>query len=149
MSTTGVNPLIGQGELNRVITHIVVAGRPDLSVSASFMAKSLATLNFEDEFVQQIGTATGVVNSREPYVMANIEMNLLRSQSVAGLWIAQARLDGVIGQVTAYPDSTVFPAVTLVNCAIRPIAPGAYDGTNPEVKITLRGVFYANAVMWA
>ena len=149
MSTTGTNPLIAQGALNRVLTHIVIPSNPQLTVSASFMAKSLARLNFEEDFVDQIGTATGVVNSPVPYVMANIEMNLLRSQSVSGLWIAQAQLNGVIGTVTAYPDSTVYPAVTLANCSIKSYDPGAYDGTDPTVKVVVRGTFYANAVLWA
>lgn len=146
--SVSLNPLTAQGNLNRVLTNVVVASWPQLTVTAPFMAKSLARVTYEETFNDQIGTATGVVNSPVPYVMTQIEINLLRSQAVAGLWIAQAQVQSVLGSVTAYPDSTAFPAIQLTNCSIMSIDPGAFDGQDPTVKITVKGVFQTNANLW-
>ncbi len=145
----GFNPLTQQGLLNRVLTHIIVPLFPQLTVTAPFMAKSQAVLTFDGPFVHQIGTGTGLVNSPEPYVMAQINISLLRSQSVSALWLAQAQIEGVIGLVTAYSDSTTFPAVTLANCSITEIDPGAFDGQDPATRVTVKGLFYTNASLWA
>jgi hypothetical protein len=145
----GVNPLIAQGALNRVLTSIVVPSYPQLSAIAPNMSKSLVQLTFDGPFNDQIGTATGIVNSPLPYVMGQLVVSLLRSQLVSGLWIAQAQTQSILGTVTAYPDSPVFPAVSLTNCSITDIDPGAYDGQDPTVKITLKGVFYTNATLWS
>ena len=146
---SGFAPLTTQGQLNRVLTHIVVPGFPQLSVTAPYMSKSLALLSFDGPFVDQIGTATGIVNSPVPFVMGQIVVNLLRSQSLSSLWIAQVQVASIIGTVVAYPDSTVFPAIPLSNCSIIDVDPGAYDGADPTTKITMKGVFYTNADLWS
>ncbi len=146
--SVGANPLIDQGMLNRVLTNVVVTLLPQLSVTSPYMAKSQAQITFDDDFVDQIGSATGVVNSPAPYIMGSLVINLLRSQAVSGLWIAQSQVQSVIGPVIAYPDSTAFPPVALANCSIKHIDPGAYDGQDPTVKVTVRGVFYTNAALW-
>jgi len=142
------NPLTPQGLLNRVLTHIVVPTFPQLSVTASYMGKSMATLSFDGNFVDQIMTATGLVNSPEPYVTGNVVVNLLRSQQLSALWIAQSQLESVIGPVTLYSDSTAFPPIVLANCSIVGIDPGAFDGQDPAVKATIKGVYYLNAGLW-
>ena len=145
----GFPPLTTQGLLNRVLTHIVVPGFPQLSVSAQYMSKSMAVPTFDGPFVDQIPTATGVVNSPAPYVMGQIVVNLLRSQALCTLWIAQAQIESTLGDVVAYSDSTVFPPITLNNTSIIDIDPGAFDGSDPTTKITLKGVFLTNADLWA
>lgn len=142
-------PQAQQGMLNRVLTSIVVATYPQLSVTAPYMAKSLAQIDFDEDGVDQIGTATGIVNSPMPYVMSTIQVNLLRSQGIAAAYIAQWQANAILGDVTVYPDSTVFPAIKLVNCSLLRPSPGPYDGQDPTVKVTIKGVYYTNAVMWA
>jgi len=142
-------PLTAQGLLNRVRTHIVVPGNTSLNATAAYMGKSQAVLTFEGPFVQQPETATGIVNSPQPYVMAQIVLSLLRSQALAALWIAQAQSDSTLGNVVAYSDSANFPSVTLANCSITEVDPGAFDGVDPTTKVTIKGVFYTNSSMWA
>jgi hypothetical protein len=149
MAGTGFNPNIAQGLLNRVRTHIVVPGNTSLNATASYMGKSQAVLTFEGPFVSQIETATGIVNSPMPFVMAQLVISLLRTQALAALWVAQAQTASVLGNVVAYPDSANFPAVTLTNCSITEIEPGAFDGVDPVTKITVKGVFNTNSIMWA
>jgi hypothetical protein len=148
MSTLGLNPIPAQGNLNRVITHIVVTDFPGLSVTAPYMSKEMAIFSWEEDFTDQIGTATGIVNSPAPYVMGQIVVNLLRSQSLSNLWIAQAQVNSYLGSITAYSDSTAFTPLALTNASILRMDPGPFDGTNPTVKATIKGTFYLNSVLW-
>ena len=143
------NPYLIAGPLNRVRCHGVVADTPTLNIQAQSMGKSFAHIELEGDFVHQIETATGVVNSPEPYVMANITIGLLRSQPLSAAWLAQAQDTGVIGDVTIHSDTSAFPAITLNDTSIRSIAPGAYDGTDPVVRLTLRGTFNLNGALWS
>lgn len=144
----GLNPNTVQGNLNRVSTHLVVASFPALSVNASFMGKSMVKVTLDSPFVQQLPTATNLVNSPEPFVMGHMTVALLRSQTLANLWITQAQVQATIGTVQIFSDSTVFSAITVLNCSITDIDPGAFDGTDPVVSVTVSGAFPVNSTMW-
>jgi hypothetical protein len=142
------NPLVPQGTLNRVRCSIVVPSFTNLNITAPYMGKSFARLAFEGNYAELIGTATGAVTSPEPYVFATLTVGLLRTQALSAQWLAQAQQYSAIGQVSVHPDSAAFPAITLDNTVINQIDPGAYDGTDPVVRVVLRGVFYANSDLW-
>jgi hypothetical protein len=145
----GLPPLLAiQGNLNRVITQVTFPSAPQLNVGAQNMAKSLAVLTFDGPFVEQIPTATGIVNSPLPFVMAQLVVNLLRSQNAATLWVAQLQLNATIGSLNVYPDSTTFPYFILNDCSVMDFDPGAFDGVDATTKFTLKGTFYINAQMW-
>jgi hypothetical protein len=144
----GLAPNITQGNLNKVATHLVVASFPALSVNASYMGKSMCKVTLDSPFVQQIGTATLFVNSPEPYVMGHMTVSLLRSQSLANLWITQAQTQATLGTVQIFSDSTVFSALSVLNCSITDFDPGAFDGTDPVVSVTVSGGFPVNSSMW-
>lgn len=143
------NPYLTAGPLNRVRCHVVIPGTPTLNITPEFMGKSFARIEFEGDWTQQIETATGVVDSPEPYVMATITVGLLRSQALAASWMAQGQSYTVLGDVTIYPDTSVFPSLTINSTAIRAIDPGAFDGTDPVVRLTLRGSFNINSQLWS
>ena len=145
----GFPPITTQGNLNRVLTHVVVPGAPQLSVTAPFMAKTMASVTFDGPFVDQIPTATGVVNSPAPYVMGQVVFNILRSQAIAAEWIARLQLQSTLGAITIFSDSTVFPELVLENASVIDVTPGAFDGTDPTTQITVKGVFLINAALWA
>lgn len=142
------NPLVPQGTLNRIRTHIVLSSYPSLNITAANMTKGFATFAFEGNFVAQIETATGIVNSPEPYVMGTCTVEILRSQALATAYINQLSTNAMIGDVTGYSDSMTFAPITLNNCSIYNFDPGAYDGTKPAVRIVFRGVFTPNGAMW-
>jgi hypothetical protein len=144
-----INPLAQQGSLNKVRGSIVIALNPALNVTAPYMSKGMFSIGFEGNMTEQIETATGVVNSPEPYVMVTIMVDLLRTQSLSYAWLAQAMATTDIGPVVAYTDSSAFPTIPLDNCVMRIIDPGKMDGNDPTVKLTIRGVFYINALLWA
>lgn len=143
------NPMIQQGTLNRIRTQVVVPNFTNLNVSASYMGKSMAKLALEGNFTQQEETATGVVNSPNPFVMATITMGLLRTQALSSAWLAQGQSLSAIGPAVAYSDSAAYPPAYLDNASIYSYDPGAFDGSDPVVRVVLRGVFYLNNNLWA
>jgi hypothetical protein len=143
------NPLIAQGTLNRLKSSVTIPGNSSLNITSSYMGKQFVTVTFDGDFDKLIETATGAVTSPEPYVMATVSISLLRTQGLSGAWLTQAKTTSDIGNVSIFPDSSVFPEIDLTNCVIQHIDPGAYDGMDPAVKLTLRGVFYINNNLWA
>ena len=139
---------IAQGTLNRLRAQLIVPGSPVLNVIPSFMGKNMLQVTFEENFDDQIETATGAVTSPAPYVMTSVVVNILRTQGLASSWIAQAQNVSDIGNVSIFPDTNVFPEIDLVNTVIKGIDPGAFDGMDPIVKVTLRGIFYINNSLW-
>ncbi|WP_321913581.1 hypothetical protein [Paraburkholderia sp. J11-2] len=142
------NPYLVAGPLNRVRCHVVIAAFTALNITPQYMGKSFCRIEFEGDFTTQIETATGVVNSPEPYVMATITVGLLRSQALASSWLSQVQSGTILGDVTIYSDTSSFPAITLNDTAVRMMNPGAYDGTDPVVGLTLRGTFNVNSSLW-
>lgn len=141
--------LAPQGTLNRLRCSIIVPNISGLNITAQYMGKSFATVSFAGQYAQLIGTATGGVTSPEPYVMGTISVGLLRSQALSASWVNQSQTQSAIGPVTIYPDAASFPSITLNNAIIRDLEPGAYDGLDPVVRLTLEGIYYLNSSLWA
>lgn len=143
------NPLVQQGTLNRLRCSVVVPSETTLNITSSYMGSSFASVSFSEPFAELIGTATGAVTSPEPYVFGTISVGVLKTQALAAQWVSQAQTESAIGQVTIYPDSASYPATTLDNCVIQSIEPAAFDGKDPVVRVTLRGVYYLNSDLWS
>jgi hypothetical protein len=143
------NPMVAQGVLNRVRCSVVVPNFTSLNITAPYMGRSFAKIEFEGNFVEQIGTGTGAVNSPEPYVFATVTVGLLRTQALAANWAAQFQTNSGIGPITIHSDTSAFPPITVSNAVIRHLDPGAYDGTDPVVRLALRGEFYINNDLWS
>lgn len=143
------NPMVAQGSLNRVRCSIIVPQFPALNITSAYMGKNFASINFEGNFSEQIETGTGAVTSPEPYVMATVSVDLLRTQALANAWLLQAALLSDLGPISVFSDTSAFPEIDLATTVIRQCEPGVFDGMNPVVKLTLRGVYYVNALLWA
>lgn len=142
------HPTVTQGTLNRLRASIVVPSYSNLNASSSNMGKNFTTVEFDGDFALLLETATGAISSPEPYVMANVTVDLLRTQAVSGAWLAQGQTQSEIGNVQIHPDTTAFPVITINDTIIRNVHPGEYDGQNPVVRLDLRGVFYLNNNLW-
>lgn len=142
------NPLVSQGTLNRLRAAVTVPSYTNLNITPAYMGKQFVTVTFEGNFDDLIPTATGGVTSPEPYVMATVSVGLLRTQSLSTSWLTQSQTTSDIGNVSIFPDSSAFPEIDLVNCVIQHIDPGAYDGMDPVVRLTIRGIFYINNSLW-
>ena len=142
------NPQVPQGTLNRVRCHVVIPSYATLNITSSNMGRNFAKISFEGPFVEQISTGTGIVTSPEPYVMATVNVGVLRTQSLAYSWLTQSQATSYLGNVVIHSDTSAFPAITLADVSIRDIDPGPFDGTDPIVRLDLRGVYYVNNNLW-
>lgn len=143
------NPQIAQGVLNRVLTSIIIPSNTALNITASYLAKGFVKPEFEGDWTGQIGTGTGVVTSPEPYIMVRVTANILRTQALATSWMAQGQSASYIGQVNVHADTSVFPVITMTDASIFSLDPGAFDGTDPVVRLVLRGTMPINASLWS
>jgi hypothetical protein len=143
------NPLIAQGVLNRLRASVVCPNFGNLNITASYMGKNMVTVAFEGDFVVQQQTATGVVNSPEPYIPVTVTVALLRTQKLASDWFTQSLTNSSIGDVTVHSDTSAFPQIALSTMVIRRIDPGPFNGSGPDVNLTLGGIMYANNNLWA
>jgi hypothetical protein len=144
-------PLIPQGQLNRVLTSIFVPSFPLLNVTAAFMSKGQAVLTFDGPSIDQLDTATSYVPSLKPFVYGQLIANIVRSQALTAAYMAQWQSNGLLGNVTIYPDvslGTGFPPITILNAALLDVDPGAFDGADPTTKLTIRGTFNTNVQIW-
>ncbi len=143
------NPMVPQGSLNKVRAHIVVPNFPTLNVSPSYMGEDGFSLEMDEDFVRQIKTQTGLVNSPEVFVEATCTINLLRTQALSLQWMQQAENTAQIGRIVAHSDSAAFTGRTVHNCSILKVVPGRMNGTTATVDATLRGAYYVNNSMWS
>lgn len=147
MATT--NPMIAQGTLNRVRTSVVIPGNTALNVSASNMGKQMARTTVEGNISDLIATATGGVESDEPYVFVTVSISLLRTQALGQAWVNQMLATGGIGSVTLYSDTAMLDALNLNSTVIQSVDFGAWDGTDPVTRVTLRGIWNVNNNLWS
>ena len=141
---------VAQGTLNRLKAAVVLPKNSSLNITSAYMGKSFVTVTFDHDFDNLIPTATGAVTSPEPYVLTTVTIGILRTQALSGAWLAQAQNLSDIGSVSIFPDTSTssFPEIDLSGCIIKHIDPGAFDGTDPVVKLTLGGTFYVNNSLW-
>jgi len=143
------NPGIARGVLNRVRCSVVVPSDPTLNITAPNMGRQMARLQFEGQLVNQIPTATGLVNSPEPYAICSITIALLRTQPVAAAWLAVIQNNSNIKNVTIHSDTSQFPEISLQDVVVSRIDPGPFDATNPDVQIVLKGAMPVNNNLWS
>lgn len=137
------------GSLNRALTHITFASFPALNIGPQNMGKSFARINFEGDFNHQAEVAVGVVTSPEPYVMAVVNVGVLRTQALGAAWWTQILATTTLGTMTIYPDTPSFQSITVSSTVVKGFDPDAYDGMDPVIKMVLRGVVYPNSNMFS
>lgn len=142
------NPMIRPGVLNRVRASAKFTDYPQLNVSASYLAKEGIEITFQGNIVEPLPAMTGVVQSPQPYVLAQVKIHLLRSQALASQYKTQIELDAILGDVRLYTDSSTFGEFDLVNTAITSVGDMTFAGGDPGVVITLTGTYYVNSSMW-
>lgn len=140
---------VSQGTLNRLRAHIVIPNFTSLNINPQNMSKEFVRVSFSGDYDMQIDTATGVVTSPEPYVMATIEVGILRTQALGQAWRTQAESLSDLGPVSVFPDTSAFSEYDFQTCVIRHIDPGAFDGNDPVIRLTIGGVYYINNSLWS
>jgi hypothetical protein len=138
------NPRVDQGTLNRLLSSVTFNDAPELNVTASYLGKGMISIAFEGETTQTPGTATGVVQSPEPYQMATITIHLLRTQQLANTYKSRIESNSIVGGVDARSDSAILAPYSLVNCSISGQEYPGWDGGDPGYTVMVRGIYYIN-----
>lgn len=142
------NPRIPLGTLNRIRASIVIPGAPELNVTSSFLGQAGISLGFTGETTQMLPQMTGVVTSPEPYQMAQLSAQLVRSQALASLYKQRMELNALLGDLTVIPDAAALEPYQLVNCAIQAVRELPMTGSDASFTITIAGTYFINSSLW-
>lgn len=144
------NQLVDQGVLNRLKASIIFTAAPQLNISVPYLGKQAIQLALEGDVTTGIPTQTGVVQSPEPYQMARLRINLLKTQFLADLYKARMETNSLLGECIVRPDVSYggISPYPFYNCAINGVADQDYGGTDPGFNITISGIYYLNSALW-
>lgn len=144
-----INSGTAQGTLDRLRGSITVTDIPDLNVTADYLGVGGISVAPSAPVTDFIGTMTGRVTSPVPYIPVEITINMLRTQTLAASWYAQALSNSLLGSITITPDVTTFPNMTVKNCGITSLPTQSYAGTDPSFDIVVSGYIIVNSELWA
>lgn len=145
------NPMVPQGQLNRLIASVTIPNFPVLNVTAPYLGSTGVGLAFDGDSVLFLEAMTGVVVSPQPYVMVTCTMHLLKSQSLSASYEAQRQDNALLGSFTVRPDvssSVGLGPWTINNGAIQTVRELSFAGTDAGYVVTLRGAYNINNAMW-
>lgn len=143
------NPLISLGTLNRLVASIVWQGFPQLNVTPSFLNREGIRLALDGDATRMLPALTGAVTSPEPYMMATITINLLKTQGLAPQYKTQMESSTLVGSCVVRPDSTTFPPYDFSNMAIESVREQSYAGEDAGWSVICRGTYYINSSLWS
>lgn len=145
----GTIPIVGQGALNRIATHLVVANYTNLNVTPSYLGKNQIAVHSRDPASKLLPTATGGVSSPEPYQFWDIDMDLLKSQVFSWNWLTQMRTNCNLGPITAYSDApSTWQPMQFKSAQLVTVDPEAFDGDHQIVRVRLEAVYEINSILW-
>ena len=142
------NPLIAQGQLNRVAASLSFSKNPALNITAPYLGKEGISTSFEGEQTLVIPTNTGTVMSPEPYQMITVTAHILRSQPLSATYMAFIQQSTLCGPFTITSDSGAFPQIQVYNGAIKTTAAMLMNGTQADFTLELTGYWLINNSLW-
>ena len=143
-------PLVSQGNINRLLGHLVVVQYPELNVTASFLGREGIGISFRGPATTRIGTMTGGVNSVEPYRESIVKVHLIKSQGLANIWKGVEESNTILGPVVIYPDVStgILQPYAFDNCSLDGLDSLTVNGMDAGYMLTLGGFYYINASAW-
>ena len=138
------NPLISQGTINRLRASVVIPSFPQLNVTSSFLGEEGIRLAFEGAATLFINTLTGAVTSPEPYLIANITINMLKTQALANAWKNQMETSALLGDLTVRPDAAVLNPYQITNCSMQGMKELNFSGKDATYGVMVRGYYIIN-----
>lgn len=142
------NPLVDQGTLNRLRATVTIPNNAALNVTPPFLGPNGVGMALEGEVVRTLPTMAGTVTSPEPYQLATITIQLLRSQALAATYKALQETNALIGPITVRPDAVTLPDYTFQNCSVTGTAAMTFSGGDPGYTITIKGYYPLNSELW-
>ena len=80
--------------------------------------------------------------------MANITINLIKSQALANVYKTQIETNVNVGDVSVISDSATLGDYQFTNCVIRGVRDVTFDGNVAGFVVTLTGVYSVNSALW-
>ena len=143
------SPFVQQGTLNRLRGSVVYASNQTLNVTAPYLAKEGISIAFEGDAGMLIPTLTGGVTSPEPYQIATVTINLIKSQALANVYKEQFESNVNVGDVSVIADTATLSDYELQNCVLKGIRDVVFDGNQAGFVVTLSGIYQVNNQLWA
>lgn len=143
------SPFVQQGTLNRLRGSVVYASNQTLNVTAPYLSKEGISIAFEGDAGMIIPTLTGGVTSPEPYQIATVTVNLVKSQALANVYKEQFETNVNVGDVSVIADSATLTDYELQNCVLKGIRDITFDGNQAGFVVTLQGIYQVNSALWA
>lgn len=142
------NPLISQGTINRLRAAVVIPTFPALNVTSAFLGEEGIRLAFEGDATLFINTLTGAVTSPEPYLLATLTINMLKTQALANAWKAQMETSALLGDLTIRPDATQLNPYQLTNCSMQSMKELNFSGKDATYGVMVKGYYIINNTLW-
>lgn len=142
------NQLIPQGVLNRLRTSVLISSFPALNVTPSYLGKRSVRLTRNGRAVENLGALTGIVPSPEPYVMMEVHINLLKSQSLANSYEQQMQSNSQLGDVTVRTDTSTLQSFLISNASIINVEELSFAGDTPDYMVSIEGYYVINSALW-
>ena len=142
------NPLIAQGTLNRLRGSVVIPAFPQLNATAAYLNTAAIGMALQGQTVVMIPTLTGTVTSPEPYMMAAVTVNLLKTQGLSDLYKTQWEADARIGDFTVTPDASTLSPFLFKNGAIENVRDMSFAGNDAGMVVVLSGYYLINNNLW-
>lgn len=143
------NPVVPQGTLNRALTSVSVLNYPSLNVTSGYFGTKVASITFDGDTSDYIGTLTGAVPSPRFYQVVTCTMYLNKSQGLSSDWEDQRTLNSSIGDVVVVTDSSALGSYYLNNCIIQNVSGLDLTGDSNDYPVTIRGVYYINSSLFS
>ncbi len=142
------NPHISQGTLNRIRGTVLVNSNATLNITPPYLGKAGISVSFEGDANTIIQAMTGIVNSPEPYLVAAISVDLLKTNGMAQIWRTQMEDSALIGNIVVTSDASPLDRFTFTNCSIVGVGDLPFNGTTAGWGLVIKGQYDINNAMW-
>ena len=139
------NPLIDQGSLSLVRASVTWPSNSGLNVTAPYLAKAGIRLALQGKSTLYLPTMTGAVTSQEPFMMVDMTIHLLKSQSLSNQYKSQMESNALMGNASVRSDAVSLGVYQLINCAITGVRELDFSGQHEEFAVSIEGYYLCNA----
>lgn len=129
--------------LNKLYVKAIFSDAPELNVTSYDMGENMVSIQYDDDVVSRMKTATGTMGSLNIFVGATATISIVKSSPAIDTYKKRVLSNGYIGgTLTLYDDVNgewVLEEVSLNQKGI-----GSVNGTEPAVEFEIQGNLLVN-----
>lgn len=129
--------------LNKLYVKAIFSDAPELNVTSYDMGENMVSIQYEDDVVSRMRTATGTMGSLNIFVSATATISIVKSSPAIDIYKKRVLSNGYIGgTLTLYDDVNgewILEEVSLNQKGI-----GSVNGTEPAVEFEIQGNLLVN-----